>query len=149
MQFSKRREFISLVGGMTGTNQIVERLATKNLRLLYGLVQQTQIIAMLVDPNFTPTESIVRNAETAIHRLGCKLQVLTASSDQDVDKVFMILALQHIRALFVAPAPFFYNRRDRIIELAARHGIPTLYVRREFVAGGGLELRQQCLHTYR
>lgn len=55
--------------------------------------------------------------------LGCKLQVLTASSEQDVDKAFTILALQHMRALFVAPAPFFYKRCDRIIELAARHGI--------------------------
>jgi putative ABC transport system substrate-binding protein len=70
--------------------------------------------------------------------LDCKLQVLRAGSVQDVDTAFIILALQHIRALFVAPAPVFYNRRERIIELAARHGIRTLYVRREFAAGGGL-----------
>src|SRR5262249_24958567 len=38
----------------------------------------------------------------------------------------------------VAPAAFFYNRRDRIIALASRHSIPVLYVRREFAAAGGL-----------
>jgi putative tryptophan/tyrosine transport system substrate-binding protein len=70
--------------------------------------------------------------------LDCSLQVLTAGSDQDIDTAFATLAQQRIGALFVAPAPFFYNRRDRIIGLAARHAIPTLYVRREFAAAGGL-----------
>ena len=125
-------------GNMTGVNQMVDELASKGLGLLHELVPQTQVIAMLVDPNFPTTEAVVRNAETAMRSLDCKLQVLRAGSDQDVDTAFMILALQHIRALFVAPAPFFYNRRERIIELAARHGIRTLYVRREFAAGGGL-----------
>src|SRR5262249_466494 len=122
-------------GNMTGVNQMVEELTTKDLGLLHELVPQTQVIAMLVDPNFPTTEAVGRTGERAMHPLDCKLQVLTAGSDQDVDSAFMIPALQHISALFVAPAPFFYNRRDRIIELAARHGIPTLYVRREFAAG--------------
>jgi putative ABC transport system substrate-binding protein len=125
-------------GNMTRMNQMVEELTTKSLWLLHELVPQTQVIAMLVDPNFPTTEAIVRNAETAMRTLDCKLQVVTAGSYQDIDTAFMILALQHISTLFVAPAPFFYDRRDRIIELAARHGIPTLYVRREFAAGGGL-----------
>jgi putative ABC transport system substrate-binding protein len=50
----------------------------------------------------------------------------------------MTLNHQRIGALFVAPAPFFYRHRDQIIALAARHAVPTLYVRREFAAAGGL-----------
>jgi ABC-type uncharacterized transport system substrate-binding protein len=125
-------------GNMTGVNQMVEELATKNLGLLHELVPQAHVIAMLVDPNFPRTEAIVRNAQTAMRALDCNLQVMTAGSDQDVDTAFTTLAQQRIGALFVAPAPFFYNRRDRIVALAARHEIPTLYVRREFAAGGGL-----------
>jgi putative ABC transport system substrate-binding protein len=125
-------------GNMTGVNQMVQELAAKQLGLLHELVPQAHVIAMLVDPNYPMTEAIVRNAQTATRALDCNLQPMTAGSDRDIDTVFMTLAQQRTGALFVASAPFFYNRRDRIIGLAARHAIPTLYVRREFAAGGGL-----------
>jgi putative ABC transport system substrate-binding protein len=125
-------------GNMAGVSQMVEELATKELVLLHELVPQTQIIAILVDPNFPTTKAVVRNAEMVMRTLECKLQVLRAGSDEDIERAFRILAQQHIKALFVAPAPFYYDRRDQIIGLAAHHGIPTLYVSREFAAGGGL-----------
>src|SRR5829696_388378 len=34
--------------------------------------------------------------------------------------------------------PFFFARRDRIVALAERHSLPTMYFFREFVAAGGL-----------
>jgi putative ABC transport system substrate-binding protein len=34
--------------------------------------------------------------------------------------------------------PFFDSRRDRIVELAAREGIPTIYSWREYAIAGGL-----------
>jgi hypothetical protein len=40
--------------------------------------------------------------------------------------------------LLVATDPFFFNRVTQLVVLAARHLIPTLYIRREFVAAGGL-----------
>ena len=125
-------------GNMTGVNQMVEELVTKELGLLHELIPQAQVIALLVDANFPMTDSIVRSAQTAAGALGCNLQVLTAGGEQDFDTAFMTLNHQRIGALFVAPAPFFYRQRDQIIALAARHAVPTLYVRREFAAAGGL-----------
>jgi putative ABC transport system substrate-binding protein len=125
-------------GNMTGVNQMVGELVRKELGLLHELILQAQVIAMLVDPNFPSTESVVTNAQTAAGALGRNLQVLTAGGEQDFDTVFTTLVQQRTSALFVAPAPFFYRQRDRIIALAARHAIPTLYVRREFAAAGGL-----------
>ena len=66
------------------------------------------------------------------------MEVLAAGSDEGIDKAFATLAQKHIGALFVGPNAFFYNRRDRIIALAARHAVPTLFVRREFAVSGGL-----------
>ena len=34
--------------------------------------------------------------------------------------------------------PFFVSRRDKLVALAARHEVPTIYVQREFVMAGGL-----------
>ena len=33
---------------------------------------------------------------------------------------------------------FFLNQRDRLVELAARHAVPTIYAFREFPVAGGL-----------
>jgi ABC-type uncharacterized transport system substrate-binding protein len=35
-------------------------------------------------------------------------------------------------------APFFTSERRRIVALAARHGIPTIYDQRDYVSTGGL-----------
>jgi putative ABC transport system substrate-binding protein len=125
-------------GNMTGVNQMIAELVTKQLGLLHELIPQAQVIAMLVNANNPRTESLVRKAQTTAGALGCNLQILTAGSEQDFDTAFTTLVPRHAGALFVSPDPFFYRQRDRIIALAARYAVPALYVRREFAAAGGL-----------
>src|SRR6516164_7770013 len=48
------------------------------------------------------------------------------------------VARQRIAAVTVAAGPFFDTRRDRLVALAARHAVPTMYHFREFPAAGGL-----------
>jgi putative tryptophan/tyrosine transport system substrate-binding protein len=124
-------------GNMTGVNQMAEELVTKELGLLHELVPKAHVIGVLVDPNNAMrSDAIIKNAQKAVN--GCTMEVLAAGSDEGIDKAFATIAQKHIEALFVGPNAFFYNRRDRIIALAARHAVPTLYVRREFAASGGL-----------
>jgi putative tryptophan/tyrosine transport system substrate-binding protein len=137
-------------GNMTGVNQMVDELVAKELGLVHELTPQARVIAILVDPNNPRTESIVSHAQAGVGALDCNLRVLTARSEEDLDTAFVTLDQQRIGALFVSPNPFFYNRRDRIVALAARHAVPTLYVRREFAAAGGLMSYGTCLpDTYR
>ena len=48
------------------------------------------------------------------------------------------MAQQRIGALLGASDPFLFNRRDQIVSLAARHGIPAIYYLRDFAQAGGL-----------
>ena len=43
-----------------------------------------------------------------------------------------------VGALLVGSDPFFLNRREQIIALAAQHAIPTIYSGREVAGAGGL-----------
>jgi ABC-type uncharacterized transport system substrate-binding protein len=45
---------------------------------------------------------------------------------------------QKAGALVLAADPLFTNWRDRLVALAARHAIPTVYFQPEFVVAGGL-----------
>jgi putative tryptophan/tyrosine transport system substrate-binding protein len=44
----------------------------------------------------------------------------------------------HADALIVAADPFFLSQNERLVALAARHGVPAIYELREFAANGGL-----------
>src|SRR5262249_18286655 len=49
-----------------------------------------------------------------------------------------VLGGQRIGALVVSGEIFFLTQRDRLVELAARHAVPTIYAYREFPVAGGL-----------
>jgi putative ABC transport system substrate-binding protein len=49
-----------------------------------------------------------------------------------------MLVQQQAGALVVAAEPFFISRREKLVELAARHKVPAVYTIREFATAGGL-----------
>jgi putative ABC transport system substrate-binding protein len=63
---------------------------------------------------------------------------LRASTDAEIDLAYETVAQQRIAAVTVAAGPFFDTRRDRLVGLAARHGVPTMYHFREYALAGGL-----------
>ena len=63
---------------------------------------------------------------------------MKASTDREIDTAFASLVQARTEALLVGSDLFFGNRIERLIELAARHAIPTMYWYREFVVAGGL-----------
>jgi putative ABC transport system substrate-binding protein len=138
-------------GNMTGVNQMIAELVAKQLGLLHELVPRASVIAVLVNPaNPSRVETVTSGVPAAARAIGCDLQVLKADTDQDIDTAFMTAAKQRIGALYVAPEPSFFRRRQRIISLAAQYAIPTLYVRREFAANGGLaSYGTSLIDTYR
>jgi putative ABC transport system substrate-binding protein len=63
---------------------------------------------------------------------------LDAATPQAVDAAFGALVQQRAGALLISVDATFNSRRDQLIALAARHGVPAMYYAREFVSSGGL-----------
>ena len=63
---------------------------------------------------------------------------MSAGSDADFDGIFAMLAKQQAGALIVAGDAYFSGRRGRIVALATRYAVPTMYDRRDFADAGGL-----------
>jgi putative ABC transport system substrate-binding protein len=126
-------------GNLTGVSNFVAVLAAKQFELLHELVPNTNMIGVLVnptDPNLA--NYITRDVQEAGRALGQQIQVLNASTEDEIDASFRSLAQLRVGATIIGSDPFFTNQRDQIIALAARYRIPAMYYVREFTLAGGL-----------
>jgi putative ABC transport system substrate-binding protein len=125
-------------GNVTGISMITVALASKRLELLHEMVPPPRVIAMLVNPTSPYVGPETKDVQTAARGLGRDIQIVNASSPQDIDLAFASVAQQRVGALLVSGDPFFDSRRDQLVASAARHSIPTIYQWREFATLGGL-----------
>ena len=77
----------------------------------------------------------IQRAGRSIRR---QILILSASTDADIDMAFESFVQQRAEALLVTSGPFFVTRTDKLVALASRHALPTMYFRRELVDAGGL-----------
>jgi putative ABC transport system substrate-binding protein len=96
------------------------------------------MVAFLANPKFPSAESETREAQVTARALGLNLIVLNASTEHEIDVAFATLVEQRVGALIITGDPLFVSRRDKIVALAARYALPTIYVQREFAVAGGL-----------
>jgi putative ABC transport system substrate-binding protein len=102
------------------------------------VVPKSAPIGMVYDPNNLNSAGDVRDAQAAAAALGRTLIVAKVAAEGELDTAVAGLVQQRIGALFVAPNANFRIWRNRLIALAARHGLPASYSTSEFVRIGGL-----------
>lgn len=116
----------------------VRRLPLIELRKLSTLSHRTSF-ALLVNPTHPAlAEPVVRGVQAEARTLGIELHLLHASSDSDLDAAFATAARLQAAGLVVGPDVLFNSRIEQLASLSIRHGLPTVYQWREFVAAGGL-----------
>ena len=113
-------------------------LESKQLEFLREVVPKAGVIGVLVNPTMTAAESQEIDARVAAHALGLKILTLKAGSERDLDAAFAAFAQQGAGAVLIAGSALFTGQRDRLVGLAARYALPTIYGLREFVVAGGM-----------
>ena len=127
-------------GNITGASTFGFELGPKRLELLREIVPSAAVIAILINPA-TPgpgPQADLDSVAAAARAVGQRIEIFNASSDGELDAAFAALAERRVGGLLVMADPFFNNRRERIVALAARHAIPAIYEWREFAEAGGL-----------
>jgi putative ABC transport system substrate-binding protein len=125
-------------GNLTGVSVLIVELMTKRLELLTELVPQARVIALLVNPDNPNADRIMREVQKAALAKEVQLHTLKASTESEIDAAFTTLVQLPVGALVVTADPFFNGRREQLVALASRHGVPAIYEYREFPAAGGL-----------
>jgi putative ABC transport system substrate-binding protein len=130
-------DFSNLDGGAAMAS--ARELHTKRLQPLSEPVPQAEMIAVLVNPNgFSGTDVAIRDIQEAARTNGRLLAILKVSTESEIDSAFATLIQLRAGGVVVPAEPFFNNRRQQIVALAARHAVPAIYEWREFADAGGL-----------
>jgi putative tryptophan/tyrosine transport system substrate-binding protein len=112
-------------GNITGVTLNVE-VGPKRLELLHELLPSVTVIAALVNPtNVVLGVPFVRGLQAAAGRLGLQLQIVNASTEQDLDKVSAELVQSRAGGLVIMSDQFFSSRIERLAALTIRQAMPA------------------------
>jgi ABC-type uncharacterized transport system substrate-binding protein len=125
-------------GNVTGVTTVGAELGAKRLGLLHELVPAAARFAVLVNPTNPSAESVISDARAAASALGRQIEVLSASTNEDIDAAFASIAQKRVDGLLVSPDTLFMNRRVQLAALAVRYAAPAIYPLREYAEAGGL-----------
>jgi putative ABC transport system substrate-binding protein len=125
-------------GNVTGVYQFTTGLEGKRLGLLHEMIPKASTLAVLIHPNNPASELQQRDVQETADRLGVQLAVLRANAESEFDAAFASAVKRQAGALLVAASPFFNTKRQQLVLLATRYGLPAIYEWRDFAEAGGL-----------
>jgi putative tryptophan/tyrosine transport system substrate-binding protein len=123
---------------LTGVSVFLSVLGPKRVELLHELLPATNTIALLANPGNVNIKTDEPEIRAAADRLKQHLEVLTASTESDLEAAFATMVEHRVDGIIVMPDPFFISRREQLVALAARHAMPAIYPTRWFADIGGL-----------
>ena len=128
-------------GNVTGLSGLAPELVGKRLELLKQVVPGASRIAVLWHRggfSERTDREMLREAEVAARAVGVRLHVVEVRGAQDFDRAFADMTRAHVDAVTVQSTGIFLLEKWRLVDLAARHRLPVMYLFREFVDVGGL-----------
>lgn len=125
-------------GNVTGLSFMSSDLAAKRLELLKQMLPRIARVAVLYNPGERASTPELRDTESAARTIGVTLLRLEARRAEELEGLFAAARHQRADGVIVFTHGFAIQNRGRIIELSARHRLPTMYGWREFVEAGGL-----------
>jgi putative tryptophan/tyrosine transport system substrate-binding protein len=125
-------------GNVTGVSGFAPELVGKRLQLIREILPKADAIDVLANLANPASPPVVRATETAARHLRVRLHVVDVREAKDLAGAFDKMARQRVNALVVVSDPMLHDQARRVVELAARHRLPTVYEQRLFPDGGGL-----------
>jgi ABC-type uncharacterized transport system substrate-binding protein len=129
-------------GNVTGLTGLTAELVGNRLELLTQAVPGVGQVAVLWLPGALgerTEKEMLTGAGVAARGLGVRLQFVEATRDRaDFDRAFSDMTTARAGALTLLPSSRFRREHRRLVDLAARHRLPTVYFSRDFLDAGGL-----------
>ena len=128
-------------GNVTGLSLLFPELVGKCLELLKQAVPGVSRVAVLWQPGGLgerTEKDMLKEAGVAARALGVRLQFVEARGLADFEGALLDMTRARAGALTVLPSPTFLYERRRLVDLAAKNRLPTVFPLRDYVDAGGL-----------
>jgi putative ABC transport system substrate-binding protein len=123
-------------GNVTGLFYRTPELSVKQLELLAEAFPDRTRVGVLWD---SLSADQFAAAERAAGSMRLSLRSFKLDNPPyDFDGVFTTLVQDEVKMLLVLSSPFFIADRVHIAELAIRHGLPSMFIFKDYVEAGGL-----------
>jgi putative ABC transport system substrate-binding protein len=123
-------------GNVTGFTIVAPDLSGKRLELLKEIVPGASDIAALLNPTNRTYHQELTEMQVAAKTLGLRLQPIEVSEPSMLEEAFATMKRDRVQALVVLTDSIFYSERRRMVDLAAKGRLPSVYWDREFVENG-------------
>jgi putative ABC transport system substrate-binding protein len=128
-------------GNLTGTTFLGPALVPKHLALLKEALPRATLIAILWHPGAfaeSTMRDMLKEAEAAARTLRIQLRFAEMRQPDELNSAFSTIVREHPDALLVFPSTMLFTERARIVVLAAKHRLPSVFNNRQAVELGGL-----------
>jgi len=123
-------------GNITGMFLDLAELSGKHLQFLKEIIPGTSRVAVLGDTDINASQ--LRELDRVARSLALQTQAIELKTATNLESAFASAKNWGADALIVLSNPLNLAHRTRIGELAARAGLPTIYLYRAHVDAGGL-----------
>ena len=123
-------------GNITGLFLDLSEVSGKHLQILKEIIPRASRVAVLGNPDINAPQ--VRELERVAQSLSMQTRVLEVKNATDLDDAFGTAQNWRADALIVLSNPLSLAYRTQIAALAAKAGLPTIYLYRAHVGAGGL-----------
>ena len=125
-------------GNVTGTSFSVGMdTVGKQLELLKETVPKVRRVAVLSNPANPAHALALSIVKIAAQSLGVQLELLEARSPSEFEGAFAAMAKERVAALLVLTDGVFFLHRARLVSLAAKNRLPSMYQLRRVRGGRG------------
>jgi putative tryptophan/tyrosine transport system substrate-binding protein len=127
-------------GNVTGNSSLSVELNTKRLEILKDSVPKLAQVGLLRWPGTNITADLqLKELRAAARALKIKLQEIEIQPDpKGLESAFQAAKQKQVDTIMTTPDSRFLDERKRIVELAGKYQLPTIYPQKEFVDEGGL-----------
>ena len=114
-------------GNITGSSEMAEELVPKRLELIKELLPKAALVAVLWDPTHPTNALDLRRTELAAGALGLRVRGVGAHDLPEFEKAFVEMRRWHPDALVVLTAGSTILHAPRIVDLANKNKLPTIF----------------------
>jgi len=125
-------------GRTTGFHNFEPAFGGKWLEVLKQIAPGIRRAAVVHVPEIAANVALMHAVEAASTALGITVSAAGVRDVGDIERVLTAFAGEPNGGLVVTPSPLTATRRDVIIEVAARLGLPAIYPFRFYATSGGL-----------